>query len=148
DVPGTDFTLSLPSSTPPHENAVDFYPNREMLEQYRRMYLPSEEDWAHPYASPLHAPDLAGLAPALIMTCEFDALRDGGEAYGYRLREAGVPATIVRWPGYPHGQNMFTALTEEARHSFALLIAAIRAASSGGGGQEVGAVVGGERLPQ
>ena len=130
DVPATDFTFSQPSKGADHENAVDFYPTRAMLEQYRRMYLPSEDDWSNPYASPLLAPDLSGLPPALILTCEFDALRDEGEAYGYRLREAGVPCTIVRWAGYPHGQNMFTALTPEARHCFDLIIAALKRAHS------------------
>jgi acetyl esterase len=147
DVPGTDFTQSQPSKNPPHENVVDFYPNAEMLDHYRRLYLPAHDDWAHPYASPLLAPDLSGLPPALIITCEFDALRDEGEAYGYRLREAGVPCTMVRWLGYPHGQNMFTALTPEARHCFDLIVSALRRANASGR-QEVGAAVGRERLPQ
>ena len=96
--------------------------------------------------------------PEKVDTIEVDVERRIGKrmnllttAYGYRLRESGVPCTIVRWAGFPHGQNMFTALTPEARHCFALLIAAIRGANSDaseGSGQEVGAAVGGERLPQ
>src|SRR5262249_34069704 len=102
--------------------------SRAMFEHYRRLYLPSEADWTNPYASPLLAADLSRLPPALIMTCEFDALRDDGEAYGRRLREADVPCAIVRWIGFPHGQNMFTALRPEARQCFDLLIASIRRA--------------------
>jgi acetyl esterase len=116
-----------------HENARDYYPTRSAFEQYRRYYLTSETDWAHPYASPLLAPDLQGLPPALLMTCDLDALRDDGEAYGQRLREAGVPCTVIRWVGYPHGTNMFGALTVEARHSLDFIVAALRRANTCGG---------------
>ena len=77
---------------------------------------------------PLHAADLHDLPPALVMTCGLDALRDEGEAYGERLREAGVACTILRWVGYPHGNNMFTALTDEARHGLDLIAGALRRA--------------------
>jgi acetyl esterase len=113
-----------------HENARDYHPTRRAFEQYRRYYLTSESDWTHPYASPLLAPDRHGLPPALLMTCELDALRDDGEAYGQRLREAGVPCTVIRWVGYPHGTNMFGALTAEARHSLDFIAAALRRANT------------------
>jgi len=69
---------------------------------FRDQYLdPDQYDDA--YASPLRATSLAGLAPAHIVTAEFDPLRDEGEAYGARLREAGVAAEIVRYDGQIHG---------------------------------------------
>ena len=66
-------------------------------------YLGSPADTDHPYASPLGATDLKGLAPALVVTSECDLLRDEGEDYGRRLIDAGVDATIRRYDAMPHG---------------------------------------------
>ncbi|MEP1124498.1 MAG: alpha/beta hydrolase [Ilumatobacter sp.] len=56
-----------------------------------------------PYAVPMMADDLSDLAPALIQTAEFDPLRDEGEAFGARLRDAGVDVTVTRYDGVVHG---------------------------------------------
>ncbi len=53
--------------------------------------------------SPLHARDLHGLAPAVVVTAGNDALRAEGDAYAERLREAGVAVTHRCEPGLPHG---------------------------------------------
>ena len=54
-------------------------------------------------ASPLLAKDLSNLPPALILTAQFDPLRDDGELYGKRLQQAGVEAKVVRFDGAIHG---------------------------------------------
>lgn len=67
------------------------------------LYLPDLASRAHPYASPLFAPDLSGLPPAYVMNAEFDPRRDECEAYVARLRDAGVAAVARTMAGHVHG---------------------------------------------
>jgi acetyl esterase/lipase len=78
------------------------------------MYIPDPEKRQDIYASPLQATveQLQGLPPALIQVVESDILRDGGEAYGRKLDEAGVTVTTVRYNGMIHDFGLLTGLAE------------------------------------
>lgn len=71
---------------------------------YRRHYLPHEEEWANPEASPLLSSHetLSRLPPTLILVAELDILRHEGEQYAQRLMEAGIPVDLRVMPGVPH----------------------------------------------
>jgi acetyl esterase len=85
------------------ELAEGYFLTRAAMTWFTGHYLPSAAHARHPEASPLLAPELSGLPAALVITAEFDPLRDEGEAYARRLRQAGVSVTVSRYPGMVHG---------------------------------------------
>lgn len=100
EIAGTDLTKSSSAwRNPQPEHDV----TREMDLAMVDLYLSSLAERAHPYASPLFAPDVAGLAPAYFMNAEFDPRRDECEAYTARLHDAGVQAVSRTMPGHVHG---------------------------------------------
>ena len=80
-----------------------------------------------PRASPLLAADLAGLAPALVVTAAFDPLRDEGEAYARALGNAGTPATLRRIPGFVHGFISAAGVSRSSRDVLVEIAGATRA---------------------
>jgi acetyl esterase len=91
-------------------------------------YLADAADGESPYASPLRAGSLQGLPPALVITAELDPLRDEGELYAARLREAGVAAKLVRFDGMVHGFFSLSDRLDGAAEAQALAAAALRRA--------------------
>ncbi|MFC4944108.1 alpha/beta hydrolase [Pseudonocardia sp. GCM10023141] len=125
EVPVTDATLSAPSMA---EFAEGYLLTRADMERGVGYYLGDGARAREDYASPLLAADLTGLPPALIMTAEFDPLRDEGEAYGRRLAQSGVPVTVTRYAGHVHGSTYLTRLLPSARRFLAQGCAALAAA--------------------
>ena len=125
EIPVTDLTMSQPSVT---ANGEGYLLTKEGMAQYRGYYLADIDQAREPYASPLLAPDLSGLPPAVVMTMEYDPLRDEGEAYARRLRDAGVPTVAKRWAGHIHGSTSFTKVLASARECRDDVAAAVRAA--------------------
>jgi len=111
--PVTDNDLSRPSS---HENGEGYGLTTSAVAWLIEQYLPDPASRTNPYALPIHAGDLSGLPRALVITCEYDVLRDEGEAYGEALRAAGNSVEISRYDGMPHGfLSMLPLCPESAR---------------------------------
>ena len=101
--------------------------SRASMQRFWRLYLDGA-DPADPDAVPLHAGDLAGVAPAFVLTAEEDVLRDEGEAYAAALGDAGVPTELIRWPGTIHGFFRWLAVTPAAREAIDAVGARLRTA--------------------
>ena len=101
--PSLDLDFDVDRYASLRENAEGYGLETAGLAPFNAFYLDSGADPADPLVSPIKRADLAGLPPALIITAEHDPLRDEGELYGRRLREAGVDATVSRYAGAGHG---------------------------------------------
>ncbi len=101
---------------------------REEMIWFWDQYLARPEDRLHPYAAPLRAPDLSGLPPTLMITAEYDPVRDEAEHYAQRLQQAGVPVQLSRYPGMIHGFFRMFALFEQSHQALAEVSDALRAA--------------------
>jgi acetyl esterase len=85
------------------ENGEGYFLTQASMQFFGAMYLSSQEDALHPHVSPLHAADLRGLPPTLVLTAEYDPLRDEGQALAEKLRQSGVDAEHRPGPGLIHG---------------------------------------------
>ncbi|MBE6568962.1 MAG: alpha/beta hydrolase [Ruminococcaceae bacterium] len=86
-----------------YENGMDYLLTVKKLQDYMALYVSAEEDYTNPYFSPLRSTDYSGLPETLIVTMEFDPLRDEGEELGRRLYQAGVPLKYCFVPNGIHG---------------------------------------------
>jgi acetyl esterase len=96
------------------ENAEGYGLTRSGMIWFWDHYLADPSHGDHPHASPFRAADLSGLPPALVVTAEFDPLRDEGEYYADRLRQAGVPTEMKRWDGMNHGFFFWPGVVDRA----------------------------------
>jgi acetyl esterase len=98
--PICDTTMSQPSYA---ENAEGPLLTAQMMAWFISQYLPAGANQRDPLIAPLHAPDLRGLPPALILTAACDPLRDEGTQFAASLQAAGVHAVTTCYPGMVHG---------------------------------------------
>ena len=125
--PVTDCDFERPSYRDP-ENA-GLITRRDMLWFFD--HYAGERERADPRISPMRRADLAGLPPAHVATAEYDVLRDEGEAYAHRLAEAGVPTTLTRHAGLPHGFVRLFNLVPEADRAMTEIAAALAGRGDG-----------------
>ncbi|CCK25200.1 lipase [Streptomyces davaonensis JCM 4913] len=129
--PVTDAAFDTPSY---RQFAEGYFLRRDGMQWFWDQYTTEESERAQITASPLRATteQLTGLPPALVITGEADVLRDEGEAYANKLREAGVAVTSVRFQGIIHDFVMLDALreTHAAEAAITLAIGTLRSALS------------------
>lgn len=96
------------------EFAEDYYLYRDGMKWFWDQYVPCVRDRNHILASPLRADvsQLCGLPEAMIINGQADVLRDEGQAYGRKLRAAGVPVTMVQFQGIIHDFVMLNSLDQ------------------------------------
>jgi acetyl esterase len=123
--PVTNFAFDTPSY---RENADGLLLTRAMMEAFWNHYLRDTSDGERHYASPLRAESLEGLPRAHVITAEFDPLRDEGEAYAARLREAGCPVVLSRYDGMIHGFFPMGLVIERSRDAVDEAVRELRAA--------------------
>jgi len=110
--PVTDYYLP---PTPSYlTNGRGYWLTRELMIWFWDHYLNDAAEADHPFAAPLRASDLSRLPPALVITAEYDPLRDEGERYAQRLQQAGVPTRLSRYDGMIHGFLMLDGLFAES----------------------------------
>lgn len=110
--PVTDNNLNSQSYL---DNAEGYFLTREMMGWFWGHYV--EDDGLHPHASPLRADDLSGLPRALVITAQYDPLRDEGQAYAKRLVEAGVDVEEKEYAGMIHGFATMIGVLDQASDS-------------------------------
>ncbi len=122
--PATDAACDTPSYS---ENGADYFLTKDAMRWFWNHYLQNHADRTHPYASPLRASNFSGLPEALVITAEFDPLRDEGEQYGERMRDAGSPVQITRYDGMIHGFFAMYGVLDQGRAAIQQSAEALRA---------------------
>lgn len=113
-------------------NGEGYILERDSMTWFWDLYCPDPARRAEPTASPLRADSLTGLPPALVVTAEFDPLRDEGMAYAEALRAAGVPTESICFDGLVHDFFATAELLECSRQAFDRVTAIVKTALAGG----------------
>lgn len=122
--PATDASRRRPSRD---LFAEGFFLGEEQIQWFRDHYVPNEAAHADPRLSPLRSTDLSGLPPAFVATAGFDPLRDEGEEYAVRMREAGVAVVLRRYPDLFHGFANLLAVEPRSRAAMQEAVGVLRA---------------------
>jgi len=117
-------------ATPSYQEFPEYGLEPDAMRFFWDAFAPDGVDRAQPDVSPMAA-DLAGLPPTLVITAEYDPLRDEGEAYAAALAEAGVPSVLVRYQGVNHGFYRKLALFDAAKLAIDQTAVALREALAG-----------------
>lgn len=105
-----------------------YFINGNDMEWFHAHYIRDQADSVNPHAFPYNAPDLTGLPPALVITAGLDPLRDQGEAYAARLRDAGVATVLKRYEDVTHVFVSMAPRLDKGREAIEESAAAVRAA--------------------
>ena len=126
EVPVTDISEHANSYPSVAMFGEGFGLDRADMDAYANQYLGDLANGSSAYASPVQADDLTGVAPAHVITAEFDVLRDSGEAYARRLQEAGVMTTLHRRLGHNHGSSVLWQVWKPAADWMNEVVGALR----------------------
>lgn len=103
------------------ENGRDFLLTAKKIQDYQDMYIRNQADLVSPYFAPLLAGDLRGQPKTLLITAEYDPLRDEGEAYGEKLRQSGNDVQVYRIRHALHGFFTFSSRLMQVRSCYRLI---------------------------
>ena len=109
--PSTDGRLCHPSID---DLATGYLLTKEMMIWFLSHYKAQEGDELNPLMSPFLTEDLSGLPPAYVLTAQYDPLKDEGEAYAHKMRDAGVKVVFKEFKGMIHGFLCLPRVTREA----------------------------------
>ena len=123
--PAVDVEGDYPSR---EENAEGYFLTTRAMRWFYGHYIQDESRAKDMLASPLLADDHSGLPPAMIIVAGYDPLRDEGEAYAEKLKEAGVEVKVSRNDGMIHGFASMIGALDDARASLAEMGQELRAA--------------------
>ncbi|WP_254634989.1 alpha/beta hydrolase [Paenibacillus sp. GbtcB18] len=113
--PAAGFLEEDPASL--RENKEGYLLTVGMMEWFSKQYLNTEEEIRNPYTYPIHYKDVSGLPPAMIVTAQYDPLRDSGKAYADKLIRAGVEVTYKNYETLIHGFANFHKFVPAAQEA-------------------------------
>ena len=103
------------------ENGTDYILTAKRISEYVSLYATCEEDMQNPYFAPILAKDLSDQPDTMIITAEFDPLRDEGEDYGRKLKQAGNNVKIYRMKNTLHGFISLSANIKPVGYAYKLI---------------------------